>query len=150
LTDGGVAHVTEPEVPAQPHHVLRREGIAHETGALLDVEGVGERDDARGVLPAVLDGQQALVDLGGDVDPVRTVDADESAHGAWQVAWGSLGLRGSLEETDRIRRDDASYKPAQRRAGEREEHTRRIVRPCRSLEPVRNAAARHFLSSHAL
>ena len=56
------------------------EDLEHQPQALLDVEGVGEGRDARRVLAAVLDRQQALVDLGGDVTAVGAEDADEAAH----------------------------------------------------------------------
>ena len=80
---GRIADVTDPQVAAQPAHVALVEYLQYETAPLLDVEGVGERDDPGRVLAAMLDAQQAFVDLVGDVDAVGTVDADESTHGFW-------------------------------------------------------------------
>ena len=70
--------VADAEITFEPRDVRRAEDVADEPLSLLDVEQPVVRDDARGVLPAVLDRHQAVVDL---VDrAIRPDDTDESAH----------------------------------------------------------------------
>jgi len=77
-TDGGIAHVAHPELSPEALEVGRGEDVPDETLPLLDVEMAIVGDDAGGVLPPVLDGEEPVVDLmdgrlGAD-------DSDESAH----------------------------------------------------------------------
>ena len=86
-TSGWVAHVPHPKVSAQPRHVLLVEDLNHQPVALLDVVLVREGGNARCILAPVLNSEQALIYFGRDVRAVRSVDANESAHGcvAWEV-----------------------------------------------------------------
>ncbi len=86
-TGGWVAHMPHSKVPAQPRHVVLVEDLNHQPVAFLDVELVREGGDARRILAAVLNGEQTLIYLGCDVRAVRSVNANESAHGC--IAWES-------------------------------------------------------------
>src|SRR5262249_20846908 len=77
--DGRIADVAEAEVTLEALDVRRGEDVADQPLALLDVEpAVVVRDDPGRILAAVLDRDQAVVDL---VDRVLgTDDADATAH----------------------------------------------------------------------
>src|SRR6185437_9465931 len=60
-------------------HVLGPEHVAHQPGAAMQAQAVAvEGGDARGVLAAVLQDGQTVIQRGGDFAPAD--DADDSAH----------------------------------------------------------------------
>jgi hypothetical protein len=79
--DGRVADVTDPHMPAQPGQVLFVEDLAHEAAPLLRAELLAEGHDARGVLTAVLNREEARQQVRDDIFPVATQGCNESAHG---------------------------------------------------------------------
>src|SRR5438128_991145 len=71
------AHVSDGAMPGQPSQALRAEHVGHPAHGLLDVEllAVGGRD-ARGLLPAMLEGVETEV---GDVGRFRMIPDAEHA-----------------------------------------------------------------------
>ena len=88
----GVAHVAEADVAEQRAHVARAERLAHLPARLRHVEhgAVGGRDAGR-VLAAVLQEEQAVVDL--LVDGLGGDDADDAAHASDGSSWGWGSVR---------------------------------------------------------
>ena len=79
-TRGGVADVTDAHAALQGVDRLLVEDVRHEAVVLTLLEtGAVEGDHARAVLTAVLEHQQSLVELGGDLSLVAE-DADDAAH----------------------------------------------------------------------
>jgi hypothetical protein len=78
-----VAHVTDAHEALERGGLLVGEDVAHEALGLVVMEAavVGQRPGR--VLPAVLDGQQAGVDLREDLGASRREDANEAAHRGW-------------------------------------------------------------------
>ena len=71
--------MAERKIALQARDARRRENVPDEPFSLLEVEAVAVvGDDARRVLPTVLDGDQAVVDLAHRA--WRADDADEPAH----------------------------------------------------------------------
>ena len=76
--DGGVAHMAHAQVPLQALEIGRREDVPNQPFAFLDVEAAVVGDDTCGVLSAVLNGDQPVVDLTDC--RTRPDDSDEAAH----------------------------------------------------------------------
>src|SRR5690606_21748845 len=77
---GGVAHVAETDIAQQRAHVTGAEGLAHHAGGLGLVHHTGGfgGGDAGGVLPAVLQQQERVVDV--LVDRSVADHSDDAAH----------------------------------------------------------------------
>jgi len=77
---GRIAAVRDAHVAAEIAHVPRAEDVAHHARRLVHVEHVVlGRDDARGVLPAMLQQQQPVIEQ--LVDGGLRDDAEDPAHG---------------------------------------------------------------------
>ena len=76
--DRGIPGVADADRPPEALDILDGEDVTDEAVALLGVEAAVVRDDASRVLPPVLDGQQALVEVADDV--IIAPDSDDSAH----------------------------------------------------------------------
>jgi hypothetical protein len=78
---GRIAAMPDAEVSGEVAHVARAEDVADVAGALVQVERRPvARDDARGILSAVLQQQQGVVEH--LVDRRVRDDADDSTHGS--------------------------------------------------------------------
>ena len=86
---GGVAHMSNAHVAAQSAHVALLEDLPHQAIALAQLQATVPGDHARGVLAAMLQGEQSVVDL--LIDGRLADDADDAAHqsspcGSWMSA----------------------------------------------------------------
>ena len=82
VAGGRVAHLAQADAAGQRAHVAGAEDVAHHAARLVhEAARALHRDDARGVLPAVLQQQQRVVDQ--LVDGRLGDDADDAAHGGW-------------------------------------------------------------------
>jgi hypothetical protein len=73
-----IAHVADTDVALQPQHVALLEDVAHQAVALADEQPPVLGHDAGGVLAAMLQHRQRIVD--GLVDGFVPDDSDDSAH----------------------------------------------------------------------
>lgn len=81
---GGIAHLAHARGTRQGAHVARAEYVAHQAMRLVHIELVAlRRRDARGVLPAMLQQQQAVIEQ--LVDRPAPDDPYDSTHG--EISW---------------------------------------------------------------
>ena len=93
VAGGRIAHLAEPDRAGQPAHVAGAKDVAHHAARLVhEALGALHRDDAGGILAAVLQQQQRVVDQ--LVDGRLRDDADDAAHG-WKASFSSCA--GSLD-----------------------------------------------------
>ena len=80
IARGGVAHLADAIVARQRPHIAGAEHIAHHAARLVHVElGPRSGDDARRILPTVLQQKQRIVEK--LVHGLLRDDADDAAHG---------------------------------------------------------------------
>ncbi|MCY1559874.1 hypothetical protein D9M68_969550 [compost metagenome] len=81
---GGIANLADAGRTRQRAHVARAEDVAHQAMGLVHIELVAlRRRDARGVLPAMLQQQQAVIEQ--LVDRPAPDDPYDSTHG--EISW---------------------------------------------------------------
>ena len=127
---GGITHVADADVALELQHVVLLEDVAHQALALAHEQlAVGDRGDARGVLAAMLQHRQGVIDP--LIDSAGSDDSGNAAHSV-QV----LRLR------RRVWADRAARVPRRRcRAGHRRRRWRRASAGSSSSAGLRPCAA---------
>ena len=83
---GRIAHVAHADVALELLHVVLLEHVAHQALALAHEQlAVGDRGDARGVLPAMLEHRQGVIDP--LIDSAGSDDSGNAAHSVAILRW---------------------------------------------------------------
>ena len=100
---GRVAHVAHADVALEFQHVMLLEDVAHQALALAHEQlAVGDRRDARCVLPAVLEHRQRVIDP--LIDSAGSDDSGNAAHSVQVLrlrrrVWSFISSRSSFSPT---------------------------------------------------